>query len=67
MTATFGDADPEDAWDPDDPLAHLVDNIVRRVALVVALKALDARAQQRLDLIERDLRHVADRILDEVT
>jgi hypothetical protein len=30
----FGDATPEDAWHPDDPLAVLVDNVSRRLALL---------------------------------
>ena len=30
----FGDDEPEDAWDPEDPTDLLVDDLVRRVALL---------------------------------
>jgi len=30
---TFGDDEPEDAWDPDDPIDELVANLIRRAAL----------------------------------
>lgn len=30
----FGDATPEDAWHPDDPVAELVANLERRAALL---------------------------------
>lgn len=28
----FGDAEPENAWHPDDPVPELVDNVARRLA-----------------------------------
>ena len=31
---TFGDAEPEDAWDNSDPPAELVDNLCLRLALL---------------------------------
>lgn len=35
MTVTFGDDEPEDAWDPGDPVPVLVDDLLRRVELLV--------------------------------
>lgn len=32
--STFGDTEPEDAWDPGDPFGVLVDNLFRRLALL---------------------------------
>jgi hypothetical protein len=58
--AEFGDADPEDAWDPDDPPEILVDNLRRR--LVLLLEHHD-RARQRIELAVRDLGHVVTRIV----
>ena len=61
MNDRFGDADPEDAWDPDDPLPHLVDNVLRRVALIAGLHQLDAMAQRRLEMVLDDLHHIRER------
>lgn len=58
----FGDAEPEDAWDPDDPVDELIDNLLRRLALLVALRDLDDRVQQRLRMLADDLEHVATRV-----
>ena len=58
----FDDAEPEDAWDPDDSVADLVDNIVRRLQIIVALRVLDERIEHRLDWMRHDLEHVAGRI-----
>lgn len=58
----FGDIEPEDSWDADDAIPELVRNIIRRVVLLVALGALNARAQHRLEMIEEDLRHVLNRV-----
>jgi hypothetical protein len=64
--SAFGDAEPEDAWDPDDPLPELIENLLRRIALLVVLRELGERAQQRLELIETDLRHVVARARAEI-
>ena len=58
----FGDIEPEDSWDPDDPVPELVRNLLRRLALLVALRELGEAAQRRLELIEDDLHHVLTRI-----
>lgn len=72
MTALFGDLEPEDAWDADDPTPVLLDNLRRRVALLyvgrvvpelggleaVALAVVVARARD--DLGPRDRTRVAD-------
>jgi hypothetical protein len=31
----FGDDEPEDAWDPGDPVPVLVDDLIRRVELLI--------------------------------
>lgn len=51
----FGDDEPEDAWDPDDPVVDLVANLIRR------------RRRDRGDTIkdlmfDEDLAHVLDRV-----
>lgn len=58
----FGDIEPEDSWDPDDAVPDLVSNLLRRIALLVTLRALGDAAQRRLELIEEDLRHVLTRV-----
>jgi hypothetical protein len=59
---TFGDTEPEDAWDPDDPVPALVDNIIRRLVAIVALHALDDMIERRIGWLIEDLRHIAARI-----
>ena len=52
----YGDAEPEDAWHPDDPLDVLVDNLCRRCNLLGEPRRLgpDATlAQQVAELAER--------------
>jgi len=46
----FGDAEPEDAWDPDDELEVCVDNLRRRLALLG--EELDPYGDPALDLAE---------------
>jgi hypothetical protein len=48
----FGDADPLDAWDPDDPLPELIRNLIRRAG------------GDRLFV--DDLTHVLDRVVAEL-
>lgn len=64
----FGDADPEDSWDPDDPPAALVRNIRRRLELVrrsLAGVELEGRVRQRLELALDDLDLVHRRLLED--
>lgn len=67
----FGDSEPEDAWDPDDPVLELVLNLARRLApirdeLAPALELEARRPLDRLVWLERDLVHVAGRLADEL-
>jgi len=61
----FGDITPEDAWDPDDAVSDLVENLRRRLALLLGLSILTDRDRQRLDLIHGDFAHVIKRILED--
>ena len=56
----FGDAEPEDAWDPDDPPREQVRNIIRRLALLRVIR--DARNEIRLNQIREDLEHIFGRL-----
>lgn len=53
----FGDIEPEDAWDPDDAVVELVDNLARRLVL---LNVLDADTTPRTV----DLRHRVDELAE---
>lgn len=56
MTYQFGDAEPEDAWHPDDPLWTLIDNVGRRCAILGEPRfvPIDATAHQAIaELAER--------------
>ena len=65
----FGDAEPEDSWDPDDPPPVLIDNLLRRLALLAIIRERDEHeTDQELvddiaDLIDaaRDLPDLTDR------
>ena len=61
----FGDAEPEDSWDPDDPLGDLVYNLERRLNLV-RHRSLRDRLDALADGVEdarrpRNRRHLTDR------
>jgi len=62
----FGDIEPEDSWDPDDPLPDLVDNLLRRLALVLVIlwrgDLLTERDELRLRDIAEDLAHIRRRL-----
>lgn len=64
---TFGDADPEDGYDADDPPSVLADNLRRRVAAILddddVYVVVGGRLRQRLELIAADLAHLRDRII----
>ena len=36
LNPDFGDAEPEDSWDPDDPVPVLLVNLLRRARLLAA-------------------------------
>lgn len=59
------DAEPEDAWDAGDPLPVLLDNLARRVRLVLVALRLRAVASEkvrhRVELIVEDLEMLAAR------
>jgi hypothetical protein len=50
----FGDSEPEDAWHPDDPVPELLDNIRRRVLLLIAA-GTEGRWGDREEIRARDL------------
>jgi len=58
----FGDADPEDAWDPDDPVADLADNLARRAVILAVGDGDDPRVRLRWRLLADDLAHLATRL-----
>ena len=50
--SVFGDAEPEDAWDPDDPVDELIANLFRRFALFGITRGDDGGdVDERLDEI----------------
>jgi len=51
----FGDAEPEDAWHPDDPVTDLVANLIRR-------RRRDRRDTIKDLMFDEDLAHVLDRV-----
>ena len=57
----FGDADPEDAWHPDDPVTDLITNLIRRRARDRQDREL---ADVRRAMFDEDLRHVLSRVAD---
>jgi len=52
--ADFGDSEPEDSWHPDDPVPELLDNIRRRVLLLIAA-ARAGRWEDREEIRSRDI------------
>lgn len=62
---TFGDAEPEDAWDAGDGMQHKLANLVRRAALLPdARTVLTEQDQLRLRHLEEDLRTVLVEIIN---
>lgn len=61
----IGDAEPEDAWHPDDPTPVLLDNVARRLVLLGEPVAAElgelAGAVQRLEL-NRPMLTLAERV-----
>lgn len=67
--SSFGDYEPEDAWDPGDAWPILADNLLRRVALLEAMTAgqirgelLDTLIANRLAVITRRPLSLRDRL-----
>jgi len=62
----FGDSEPEDSWDADDPVLEQLDNIMRRIALLRDSVGPIAtqREQMRFKDIDEDLRTVIQRIAE---
>lgn len=56
----FGDAEPEDAWHPDDELDEQLANLRRRVALLLAVQD---RIRERLRQLAEDMEFVQERVL----
>ena len=57
----FGDADPEDAWYPDDPIPDLIANLIRRRIRDRRNRELDA---VRAVMFDEDLAHILMRLAD---
>lgn len=57
----FGDADPEDAWHPDDPVTDLIANLIRRRRRDRVNADLEA---VRRVMFDEDLAHVLNRVAD---
>jgi hypothetical protein len=49
----YGDSEPEDAWDPDDPIPVLIDNLLRRLDLLDRRPDLSRRGELVGELAER--------------
>lgn len=49
----FGDSEPEDAWDPGDPVPVLIDNLLRRLDLLDGRPDLSRRSELLGELEER--------------
>jgi hypothetical protein len=61
----FGDSEPEDSWHPDDPVPDLLDNLRRRILLLVAASKLGnwtPREELRSKEFDIDLLYVIERI-----
>ena len=61
-TARTGDDEPEDGWDRNDPPWRLLDNLRRRVALLVMVREFRARDRHRIAQLHDDLVYVIDRL-----
>ena len=62
----FGDIEPEDSWDPGDPVPLLIDNLFRRLALLGQTRLDDAYTDdERLDDVTHLLAHA--RLRDNLT
>jgi len=62
----FGDSEPEDSWDADDPIPEQLENIIRRIVLLRASVGAmaTAREQLRFEHIDEDLRFILLRLRD---
>jgi hypothetical protein len=61
----FGDSEPEDGWHPDDPVPELLDNLRRRILLLVIAAKLGnwtPREEIRSREFDIDMQYVIERI-----
>jgi len=59
----FGDADPEDAWHPNDSVAELVANLIARRRRDRERPSIDL-ADVRARMFDEDLGHILSRVAD---
>jgi hypothetical protein len=61
----FGDSEPEDAWDADDPIPEQLDNILRRLILLRDSVGAVATQREQLRFADTiaDLRTVIRRVV----
>ena len=61
MSATYGDDEPEDAYDATDPLPERL-AVIRRIAQALAAETDEERRARRRALIARLLRRIAEEL-----
>lgn len=66
MADAFGDAEPEDAWAPDDPLPELVRNLIRRRARDRTAQVGEPLQRIRRDMFDEDLAWILERVVAEL-
>ena len=62
----FGDIEPEDSWDANDPIVVMLRNLRRRLIAILTSDAdgpIAARIRQRLEMIRDDLDTIRERIV----
>lgn len=60
----FGDTDPEDSWDAGDPAAVMLDNIARRLRVLLGARSPWPSAERaaRIDRLFADLATIRERV-----
>jgi hypothetical protein len=61
----FGDSEPEDGWHPDDPIPELLDNLRRRLLLLIWAGAQNNwgdREHRRARDLDEDFLFVIERV-----
>jgi hypothetical protein len=61
----FGDSEPEDSWDADDPIPEQLDNILRRLVLLRDSVGAIATAREQMRFADAisDLHTVIERVI----
>lgn len=54
--SVFGDHEPEDSWDPGDPVPLLIENLLKRLDLLNGMQGRRGRLGELLDVVEARLR-----------